>query len=75
MSTSKNLDYQKTSFLNKANSNFIDEMYIRFIKKDPNLPESWSNYFKYLDEDLKSVAQEIKGQLLHSLIKFSKFAL
>jgi len=40
MSSSKNLEYEKTSFLNKSNSAFIEEMYIRFIQKDPNLPES-----------------------------------
>ena len=45
MSSSKNLEYEKTSFLSKSNSAFIEEMYVRFIKKDPNLPESWIKYF------------------------------
>ena len=61
MSSSKNLEYGKTSFLSKSNSSFIEEMYLRFIEKDPNLPESWKNYFKSLGEDLTSVAKEIEG--------------
>ncbi len=61
MSSSKNLEYGKTSFLSKSNSSFIEEMYLRFIEKDPNLPESWKDYFESLGEDLTSVAKEIEG--------------
>ena len=61
MSSLKNLEYGKTSFLSKSNSSFIEEMYLRFIKKDPTLPESWKDYFKSLGEDLTSVAKEIEG--------------
>ena len=61
MSSSKNLEYGKTSFLSKSNSSFIEEMYLRFIEKDPTLPESWKDYFKSLNEDLTSVAKEIEG--------------
>jgi len=61
MSLSKNLEYQKTSFLSKSNSAFIEKMYLRFIKNDESLPESWKKYFKSLDEDLASVAKEIEG--------------
>ena len=39
MSSPKNLEYKKTSFLNKANSAFIEEMYVKFINKDPSLSE------------------------------------
>ena len=46
MSSSINLKYEKASFLSKSNSAFIEEMYLRFIKKDPNLPDSWKIYFK-----------------------------
>jgi len=31
MSSSKNLEFQKTAFLNKSNSAFIEEMYLRFV--------------------------------------------
>ena len=37
MSSSKNLEQEKTSFLNKSNSAFIEDMYVRFIENDPNL--------------------------------------
>ena len=50
MSSSKNLEYQKNSFLSKANSAFIESMYLRYIKKDPNLPQSWQKYFKSLNQ-------------------------
>ncbi len=61
MSSSINLKYEKTSFLTKSNSTFIEEMYVRYIKKDPNLPDSWKRYFETLDDDVQSVIQEIKG--------------
>ena len=41
MSSSKNLEFETTSFLNKSNSAFIEQMYLKFINKDPELPESW----------------------------------
>ena len=69
MSSSKNLEYGKTSFLSKSNSSFIEEMYLRFIEKDPTLPESWKDYFKSLDEDLISVAKEIEGPTWQPHIK------
>ena len=61
MSSSKNLEQEKTSFLNKSNSTFIEDMYVRFIEKDPNLPESWKKYFETLDDDIQSVIKEIEG--------------
>ena len=61
MSSSKNLATAKTSFLNKSNSAFIEDMYLRHIKKDPNLPESWKNYFNSLGEEINSIIKEIEG--------------
>ena len=61
MSSSKNLEQEKTSFLNKSNSAFIEEMYVRFIENDPNLPDSWKKYFETLDEDIQAVVKEIEG--------------
>ena len=52
MSSSKNLEYEKTSFLNKSNSAFIEQMYLKFIKKDPNLPGSWRDYFEAIGDEL-----------------------
>ncbi len=61
MSSSKNLDFEKTSFLNKSNSAFIEEMYLKFINKDVDLPESWVNYFEGIGEELNVIANEING--------------
>ena len=61
MSSSKNLEYEKTSFLNKSNNKFIENMYVRFIENDPSLPDSWNKYFSNLNDDMESVAKEIKG--------------
>ena len=63
MSSSKNLEYKKTSFLSKSNSSFIEEMYIKYIEKDPSLPASWENYFKNLNEDLNLIKKEIEGPI------------
>ena len=61
MSSSKNLDFEKTSFLSKSNSAFIEQMYLKFINKDADLPEDWSNYFEGMDEELNIIAKEING--------------
>ena len=61
MSSSKNLEFKQQSFLNKSNSQFIEEMYVRFIENDPKLPDSWKKYFSDLNEDLNSVSKEIAG--------------
>ena len=45
MSASKNLEYEKTSFLSKSNSAFIERMYLKFVNKDEDLPNSWKDYF------------------------------
>ena len=61
MSSSKNLEFEKTSFLNKSNSAFIEQMYLKFINKDADLPESWQNYFEGIGDELNIVAKEING--------------
>ena len=61
MSSSKNLEYKKTSFLSKSNSAFIEQMYVGYINKDPNLPESWKNYFNEIGEELDIIINEING--------------
>ena len=61
MSSSKNLEYEKTSFLNKSNSAFIERMYLKFINKEANLPESWKDYFEGIGDELNIVAKEING--------------
>ena len=61
MSTSKNLEYEKTSFLSKSNNAFIEQMYLKFINRDTDLPESWQQYFEGIDDDLDTMAKEIEG--------------
>ena len=61
MSLSKNLELEKTSFLNKSNSAFIEQMYLKFISKDADLPDSWKNYFEEIGEELNIVVEEING--------------
>tara|TARA_B100001057_G_scaffold374273_1_gene378886 strand:+ start:788 stop:3700 length:2913 start_codon:yes stop_codon:yes gene_type:complete len=61
MSSSKNLEYKKNSFLNKSNSAFIEQMYLMFVKNDPKLPDSWRNYFQEVGDEFIVVAKEING--------------
>ena len=61
MSSPKNLEFKKNSFLSKSNSAFIEQMYLKFINNDTNLPESWLNYFEEIGEELNIIAKEING--------------
>jgi 2-oxoglutarate dehydrogenase E1 component len=61
MSASKNIEYEKTSFLNKSNSGFIEQMYLKFINKDTDLPDSWKNYFEGIGDELNVIVKEING--------------
>ena len=61
MSSSKNLEYEKTSFLNKSNSAFIEQMYLKFINKEADLPDSWKDYFEGIGDELNIIAKEING--------------
>ena len=45
MSSSNNLENKNATFLNKSNSGFIEEMYVKFIEGDPNLPEKLEELF------------------------------
>ena len=36
-------------------------MYLRFLEKDPSLPESWKSYFTALGEETDTVVKEIEG--------------
>ena len=61
MSSSKNLEFEKTEFLNKSNSAFIEQMYLQYINQDPNLPSSWKNYFEEIGEEIDTIVNEING--------------
>ena len=55
------MEYQKTSFLSKSNSTFIEQMYLKFINRDSDLPQSWKDYFEDLNEEQNLVVKEING--------------
>ena len=57
MSSSKNLEFEKTSFLSKSNSAFIEQMYFKFINEDTDLPESWKDYFEGIGDELNVFAK------------------
>ena len=61
MSSSKNLEFEKTGFLSKSNSAFIEQMYLQYINKDTNLPQSWKNYFDEIGDEIDIVVNEING--------------
>ena len=61
MSSSKNLEFKKTAFLSKSNSTFIEEMYLKFVNKDPSLPDSWREYFSEIGDQAEEVVNEING--------------
>ena len=61
MSSSKNLEYEKTAFLSKSNSAFIEEMYMKFANNDPSLPDSWKKYFDKIGDEADVIVKEING--------------
>jgi 2-oxoglutarate dehydrogenase E1 component len=61
MSLTKNLEFEKTSFLTKSNSAFLEQMYLKYINEDLDLPSDWKNYFDDLGDELDLVVNEIKG--------------
>ncbi len=61
MSSPKNLEIAKTSFLSKSNSEFIEKLYLRYLENDKSLPESWKNYFNTLGEEIDTIVKDIKG--------------
>jgi len=71
MSSSKNHEFEKTSFLSKSNNAFIEQMYLRFINKDSDLPESWQLYFEGIGDDVVTITQEINGPSWNKKKKFN----
>ena len=61
MSSSKNLEFEKTSFLSKSNSAFIEQMYLKFVNKNADLPNSWRDYFEGIGDELNIIAKELNG--------------
>ncbi len=53
--------YEKTSFLNKSNSTFIESMYLKYVSNDSRLPQGWKEFFDGLGEEKKYILNEIQG--------------
>jgi len=60
-SNKDNTIFEKTSFLQGANSLFIDELYLQYLKNPQNIPESWVKLFDGLNEDREIIEKEILG--------------
>ena len=61
MSINSNQKLEKTSFLNKANSSFIEQMYLKYLNKDPSLSLDWKKYFEDLKEESSIAFKELEG--------------
>ena len=59
--TKDNSIYEKTSFLSKSNSAFIESMYLKYISNNSQLPQGWKEFFDDLGEDKKYILNEIQG--------------
>ena len=68
MSSSKNLEYEKTAFLSKLNSAFIEEMQLKFVNNDPTLPPSWKKYFNEIGDESEIILKEIMRVILDIII-------
>ena len=53
--------YEKTSFLSKSNSAFIENMYLKYISNDSQLPQGWKEFFDGLGEEKNNILNEIQG--------------
>jgi len=59
--TKDNSVYEKTSFLSKSNSAFIESMYLKYINSDPELSQDWNEFFDGLGDETKYILNEIQG--------------
>ena len=46
-----NIIFEKTSFLQGANSPFIKELYLKYLSNPKSTPQSWAEFFDGLNED------------------------
>ena len=53
--------YEKTSFLNKSNGAFIENMYLKYISNNSQLPQGWKEFFDGLGEEKNNILSEIQG--------------
>ena len=53
--TKDNSIYEKTSFLSKSNSAFIESLYLKYINSDSELPQGWKEFFDGLGDEKKYI--------------------
>ncbi|MDR3516984.1 MAG: 2-oxoglutarate dehydrogenase E1 component [Azospirillaceae bacterium] len=51
----------QTSFLLGANATFISELYTRYLADPASVDGSWAAFFNDLDDDARSIIQELEG--------------
>jgi 2-oxoglutarate dehydrogenase E1 component len=61
LSNKNNTIFEKTSFLQGANSSFIRELYLKYLNDPKSIPQSWSQFFDGLGEDQEIIKKEILG--------------
>ncbi len=52
---------EETSFLYGANSDFIENLYTRYLRDPQSVDPSWQNFFAGLGEDMPAVLDEMRG--------------
>ena len=67
MSISSNRKFEETSFLSKSNSSFIEQMYLKYLNKDSDLPDRWKKYIYKLNEETATLMVRPRG--LHMIEK------
>ena len=60
-SNKNNSTLEQTSFLQGANSPFIEKLYLKYLNNPDNIPQSWRDFFEGLNEDKKIVQKELSG--------------
>ena len=60
-SNGNNIILEKTSFLQSANSTFIREIYLKYLKNSDSIPLSWKEFFDGLNENQEDILKEILG--------------
>ena len=53
--------FDQTSFLEGSNSNFIEDLYLKYIQQPEEIPQSWKDFFEGLNEDQKVIESEIQS--------------
>ena len=51
----------RTSFLEGSNSDFIEELYLKYVNNPETVPQSWREFFVGLNEDSQIIRTEIQG--------------